>query len=105
MTRGFRVAPTADRDIDDQAAYLMEKAGVDLALRFHAAVDATFAAIARMPGGGQKWESDDPRLVGVRVRRIEGFPNLLAFHRIVDDQVEIVRVLHAARDLDSLLER
>lgn len=41
----------------------------------------------------------------MRVRRIEGFPKHLAFYRIADDHVEIVRVLHGARNLDALLER
>lgn len=52
MMQGYRVSPAADRDLDDQAAYLMAKAGIDLALRFHAAADATFTWIARTPGGG-----------------------------------------------------
>lgn len=104
MMRSYRISPVADRDIDDQAAYLMAEAGLELALRFLAAADDTFAAIARMPGLGQIWGSSDPRLADLRIWRIEGFRNHLAFYRTADDYVEIVRMLHAARGLDALLE-
>ncbi|MDG3008108.1 type II toxin-antitoxin system RelE/ParE family toxin [Paludisphaera mucosa] len=79
MTRSHRVAPAADRDIDDQAAYLMEEADIDLALRFLAAADVAFARIAPMPGMGRRWESVDPRPADLRIWRIKGFRNHPAF--------------------------
>ena len=53
---------------------------------------------------GERWESANPRLAGLRVWRIEGFPKYLIFYRLVTGGIEIVRVLHGARDIDRVLE-
>ena len=65
---------------------------------------ATFDKLARMPGMGERRESSNPRLAGLRVWRIDGFPNHLLFYRPVEGGIEIVRVLHGARDIDAVLE-
>ena len=104
MTPQYRVLPAADRDLDGQAGYLLEEAGLETALRFYDAAAATFEKLARMPGLGERRASPNPRLAGLRVWRIEGFPNHLIFYRPLADGIEIVRVLHAARDIDRVLE-
>jgi toxin ParE1/3/4 len=104
MTSSYRILPAADTDLDDQAAYLAREASLDVALRFYDAAAATFEAIARMPGLGERRPTTDPRLEGLRVRRIQGFEKHLIFYRAVADGIEIVRVLHGARDIDRLLE-
>lgn len=104
MTPGSRVLPEADADLDHQADYLAREASLDTALRFYDAVRATFEKIAQSPTIGQKRESLNPRLAGLRVWRVEGFEKHLIFYRPGDDGVEIIRVLHGARDIDSLLD-
>jgi toxin ParE1/3/4 len=99
----IHVQPAADRDLGDQAGYLAVEAGLETALRFYDAASTTFENIARMPGIGEKRESPNPRLIGLRVWRIEGFKNHLIFYRPADDGIEIVRILHGARDIDSIL--
>ena len=44
-----------------------------------------------------------PKLAGLRKWRIDGFDNHLVFYLPRPDGVSIVRVLHAARDWESLL--
>jgi len=73
MNRPYRVLPAADRDLDDQAAYLAAEASLKTALRFYDAASFTFGKIAQMPGMGEPWESANPRLAGLRVHRVEGF--------------------------------
>jgi toxin ParE1/3/4 len=104
MTPRFNVLPSADRDLDDQAEYLAREASLETALRFYDAANTTFEKLARMPGMGERRESPKPRLAGLRVWRIEGFENHLVFYRPIDGGIEIVRVLHGARDIDRLLE-
>jgi toxin ParE1/3/4 len=104
MTPPHRVRPAADRDLDGQADYLATQASLETALRFYDAAGATFEQIARMPGIGERWQSPDPRLAELRVWRIQGFPHHLVFYRPADDGIEIVRVLHGARDIDRVLE-
>jgi toxin ParE1/3/4 len=103
MTLRYHVLPAADRDLDDQAAYLAQEASLETALRFYDAASVTFGKLARMPGIGQQRESPNPRLAGLRVWRVEGFEKHLIFYRPVNEGIEIVRVLHGARDIDSIL--
>lgn len=103
MTAAYRVLPAAGRDLDDQADYLARHAGLETALRYYDAAAATFERIARMPALGERHESLEPRLAGLRVQRIDDFKNHLVFYRPLDDAVEIVRVLHGARDIDRIL--
>ena len=98
------VLPAADRDLEDQAAYLGEQAGLETALRFYDAAAASFGQIAGMPGIGERWRSTNPRLAGLRVWRVEHFEKHMIFYRPADDGVEIVRIIHGARDVASVLE-
>ena len=104
MTPRVSVLPAADRDIDVQAEYLMREASLETALRFYDATAATFDKLARMPGMGERRESSNPRLAGLRVWRIDGFPNHLLFYRPIEGGIEIIRVLHGARDIDAVLD-
>lgn len=67
MTARYRVSPAADRDLDDQAAYLAGEASMEIALRFYDAAALTFETIARMPGIGERRGSPKSRLVDLRV--------------------------------------
>lgn len=104
MTARLRVTPAADGDLDNQAAYLAANASLKTALRFYDAAATTFEKIARMPGLGELRDSANPRLSGLRVWRLEGFEKHLIFYRPTEHGVEIVRVLHGARDIDRVLD-
>ena len=56
-----------------------------------------------MPAMGVARDYQNPALVDVRMWRITGFENYLIFYRPVGSGIEIVRVLHAKRDIDALL--
>lgn len=100
----YRILPAADLDLDGQADYLAREASLETALRFYDAASSSFERIAQMPGLGERRDSANPRLTGLRVWRVEGFEKHLIFYRPADDGVEIVRVLHGARDIDSVLD-
>lgn len=102
MTRRFFILDAADREIDAQVAYYAEHAGAAVAERFYAALKGTFHNLLENPGHGRRFESANPALVGVRVWLVHGFP-FLVYYREVDDGIEIVHVLHGARDRDRLL--
>jgi plasmid stabilization system protein ParE len=36
--------------------------------------------------------------------RVKGFEKYLIFYRVFDNYIEIVRVLHSAQDIDSIME-
>jgi toxin ParE1/3/4 len=104
MIGQYRVLPAADRDLDDQAAYLAAQVSLETALRFYDAASATFGKLAGMPGIGERWPSVNPRVAELRVWRIEGFEKYLIFYRTQDDEIEIIRVIHGARDIETILE-
>ena len=102
MTKRFFILDAADREIDAQVAYYAEHAGAAVAERFYAALKGTFHNLLENPGHVRPFESANPALVGVRVWLVHGFP-FLVYYREVDDGIEIVHVLHGARDRDRLL--
>ncbi|MFH1109840.1 MAG: type II toxin-antitoxin system RelE/ParE family toxin [Planctomycetota bacterium] len=104
MTRKLVVSRPAESDLDEESEYL----GRDdpaLAERFLAAARATFADLAATPGLGRSRGFRAARLRGLRSWRIRGFENWLVFYRVADETVEIVRVLHGARDLDAAFDQ
>jgi toxin ParE1/3/4 len=62
MTTRYTILPAASADLDELAVYLSQKASLELAFRFYDIADATFQQIARMPGLGERLESENPRL-------------------------------------------
>ena len=61
------------------------------------------ARLAEMPGLGSRRDFSNPILVDIRSWIIKGFPNHLIFYRPTTRGIEVVRVLHGARDLGLLL--
>jgi toxin ParE1/3/4 len=57
-----------------------------------------------MPGIGSPQSFENPMLAGVRRWPVEGFENYLIFYRTDDEHVEIIRVLHGARDIEAVLQ-
>lgn len=72
--------------------------------RFLDAAQATFAQLARNPLSAGRYFSRNPRLAGIRVGRVRGFPKHLVFFLPVEAGIEVVRVLHGLRDLDAALD-
>ncbi len=42
---------------------------------------------------------------GIRRWRVNDFENFLIFYRPIDDGIEVIRVLHGARDIESLFSQ
>jgi plasmid stabilization system protein ParE len=50
------------------------------------------------------WEPENPHFGGVRYFPIPRYPNYVIFYRPLSDGVEILHILHGARDLGPLLK-
>jgi toxin ParE1/3/4 len=101
MNFGLRILPAADHDVDEVAAYFA-KESIEQATRFYDAVSATYKMILEAPNRWPFYGLTHPRLRELRKRSVVGFRNYLVFYRIDADMVEIVRVLHGARDLPAI---
>jgi toxin ParE1/3/4 len=65
---------------------------------FFDAAEAAFARLAALPSIGATVPFASTLAQGMRVWRVEGFERYLIFYRAVEHGIEVVRVLHAARD-------
>lgn len=102
MTLRILIRPKAQADLDDAAEYLGRE-NPSVAIRFLAATEETFNQLRATPGLGSVREYLDPRLDDLRAWHIRGFEKWLAFYCSTDDGIEVVRILHGARDLAPLL--
>ena len=90
-------------DLDEIAEYIGQS-NPKAALRFLDAFDDTMARLAAMPGLGSLYESSHASLRGVRILPVAGFKKYWIFYRPAKNRIEVLRVLHGARDIDAALE-
>lgn len=72
--------------------------------RFEASVRRECDLLAAFPHLGRARGFRAPDLRGLRSRPISGFGSWLLFYRVESNAIEVVRVLHGARDLPRALE-
>jgi toxin ParE1/3/4 len=98
------VSPAAREDLRSCWTCFAEDCGSpELAESFAAHSRLTFAKLTREPGLGRPYRNRDTALSGIRPWRVAGFPKVLVFYRERDAVVEIIRVIHGARDLENAL--
>ena len=96
MSRLVHRSPLAEQDYRDIWRYIARD-NEDAASRLLRRIDRKLELYTENPGMGTKRDKLAPGL--------RSFPigNYLAFYRIVRDGIELVRVLHGARDLKKVL--
>jgi toxin ParE1/3/4 len=96
--------PLAEQDLVELYAYLPERSETS-ARSFLAEARKAFELILNVPGIGRRWESPLKANRGLRVTTVSRrFQDYLIFYRSVGDDIEVVRVLHGARDLLSIFD-
>ena len=103
MKRRILVRPAAANDLDERAAYIARDSTVETALRFFEAADTTFWLLARRPGIGKLYGLRTPLEV-IRSFPVKGFADILIFYRPLRGGIEVVRVLHGAREIEKLFD-
>jgi toxin ParE1/3/4 len=98
------IRPAARADLAEQVMFLVEKGGCDLGDRFVRAVKTTLEFLVSAPRLGRVWQSPNPMMEGIRSWPMNTFPHHLVFYRITSVGIEVVRVIHGARDIHKLLE-
>ena len=84
------------------ANYYRSEAGPEVARRFLVAVEEGLRFIRDFPGAGSPRYASDAARPDLRVWRIKRFP-MLIFYRETATGIEILRILHAARDIPASL--
>ena len=103
MPRALLRHPAAKRDLAEATAYLVEEGGSEVAHQFLDDVAHAFTRLRRFPNLGRPWPTRNPILAGLRRLPLQRFP-LSVFYRPSRNSIEIIRVLHHARDIPPLLE-
>jgi len=91
----------ADRDLALQVDYLARRRPA-VARRYLRAVEDAYRRIAALPDIGRRRNVAVPELKDLRVWPVPGFPRYRIYYRPTAVGVEILRVLHTARDLRRL---
>lgn len=92
--------PQARHDADEAAAWYAEQGGLVLEIAFVEALQAATAQISRHPGIGSNRYADLLKTQALRFWSLKKFPHLL-FYIERETQVDILRVLHAQRDIPA----
>ena len=95
----LRWAATAERDVREIWAYYALEASTDAANKIVALIRAVATRVGEHPFSGRP--RDEVRL-GLRSTLAHPY---VIFYRILDDGVQIARVVHQSRDLRSVLSK
>lgn len=93
----YRVSDAAGADLEEIWLFIAQD-DPDAADRFVRSVVSRFSKLASMPYMGRQREALAPRLRSIPVG------NYVVFYRPMDGGIEVVRVVHGARDFPPLFE-
>ena len=101
----YRVVPRtlATQDLREAAAHLAAEVDAVTARRFIDAVEQAFELLARQPGIGTPRYAVELDWPGLRTHPVQRFPYLI-FYVEQTDHLDVLRVLHAHRDIPASLK-
>ena len=102
MSRRVHLRRAAEGDIDSHFLFIAEE-NVAAAIRFHDAARSALDRLGEMPEIGSRRQTSSSALTGLRMWPIPDFPSYLIFYFSHEHGIDVVRVLHARRDLGSAL--
>jgi toxin ParE1/3/4 len=103
MTAKILRAEAVFQDLNELAKFI-QRDSPDAAIRFLDATEKSFQFLAAMPELGERQDFERKELAELRVWQVRGFENYLIFYRTVEQGIEVVRVLHAARDIAAVFD-
>lgn len=103
MPNRIQRTPQAIADLDAIGSFIAED-NLNAATRFLEAAEAAFDLLASMPSMGRAVPFRGRTAQDIRMWRVQGFERYLIFYRAIEQGIEIVRVLHGARDIERLFE-
>lgn len=97
--------PKSLEDITEIVTYLANNNNPNIVQTFHKQLEQTCALLADMPGIGTVRDFKNTHLVGVRFHPLKQFDKYLVFYRTIEkNTIEIIRIVHGARDLPAVFE-
>lgn len=102
MAPVIKIHPLVLDDLENLFAWIA-KDNLAAAERFKANARRDFEQLAQMPEMGPRHRMAHSRLHNLRFWPIKGFNNFLIFYQPIERGIEVIRVLHGARDLQRAL--
>lgn len=103
MRRKIIKRAKAKRDVIELADYIASD-NIEAAGRFILAAGDAFRLLAERPDSGALREHYNPSFTGLRMWPIRGFEKHIIFYREIPKGLEIIRVLHSARDIEAVFK-
>ncbi len=106
MSRAIQKASDFIADFENLFVWYIDRASVEVAWRFQAALDISLVKLTIQPGLGRPRHFRHPDLWGLRSFAIQQpFEKVLIFYRATDAIVYAVRLMHGARNLPRRLRQ
>lgn len=102
MTLKILKLPQAERDIEECFVHIDED-NLEIGLKFLDAFEKSVEQLAEFPFLGKALELKNDEFREMRIWHVTGYDVYLIFYIPSQQAIEIVRVLHAARDIGNLL--
>jgi toxin ParE1/3/4 len=102
VSRRVRLRPEVPDDLVSIHDYLLEK-NTAAANRFLDAIQSTLDDLAAFPGKGSPKQFRGAKLHGIRSWHIPGFRNYLILYRPIAEGIDVIAIVHGARNLRRLL--
>ena len=103
MTLTIIKRPQAERDIEESFVFIGEK-DIDSGLDFLFAVEQTLEFLALHPFVGRVGSFKVEELQNVRLWRVKTYEKHLILYLVSENAIEVMRVIHAARDYTKFFE-
>lgn len=100
MRKAF-LQKAAEEDVQQIVFYIAED-NLAAADAFRAAIENARATLEDLPEIGSACDFDRQEITGLRRLPVPKFKNYLIFYRHTLEEVEILRILHGARNVSSL---
>jgi len=104
MNRRIRLRRVAVEDLIDHTPWYIAHASQAVADRSNEAVERSLQSLSATTGIGAPRPRANPALRDLRMHPVRGFESHLLFYRPIPDGIELIRVLHGARDIEAIIE-
>ncbi|MCL2743534.1 MAG: type II toxin-antitoxin system RelE/ParE family toxin [Planctomycetaceae bacterium] len=101
MSLLLRIETNAENDLSEIGNYFDEISDT-LSQKFYTQFWKTAQKLTKFPDLGERRDYSNPEYTNIRIWQVDGFPNHLIFYRLKDDMLQILRVLHGARDYETI---
>lgn len=104
MTRRLLIRPQAHADLREIAGQIAAS-NMHIALDFWDAIESTYRVLADHPHSGTRLEFNELPNLHIRRSVITRYRTYVAYYHVIEDGIEVIRLLHGSRERDAIIRR